>query len=124
MKFIIQILTWWNDQSLGTRIYTWRNGQFVGEDAQGNKYYETKDKKRRWAIYNGIIDGSRIPADWHGWLHHTFDECPGTEPLTHKKWEKEHQNNVSGSDAAYHPTGSIFAKSPNSSRDYEAWQPE
>lgn len=124
MKFILQILTWWNSQSLGTQIYTWRNGTIVGEDSQGNKYYENADKSRRWVIYNGIIDGSRIPADWHGWIHHTFDECPGTTPLVHKEWEKEHQKNVSGTDAAYHPAGSIFAPSSKSPRDYEAWQPE
>lgn len=124
MKFILQILTWWNSQSLGTQIYTWRNGEFVGEDSQGNKYYRTKDDKRRWVIYNGIIDGSRIPAEWHGWVHHTFDECPGTEPLVHKTWEKPHQKNVSGTDAAYHPNGSIFAAAPSTPSDYEAWQPE
>lgn len=124
MKFILQILTWWNSQSLGTQIYTWRNGTLVGEDDQGNKYYENTNKSRRWVIYNGIIDGSRISADWHGWLHHTFDECPGTTSLDHKDWEKSHKNNVSGTVDAYHPTGSILTATPKNSGDYDAWQPE
>ena len=123
MKFILRLLTWWNGQSFGTQIFTWRNGQLVGEDALGNKYYTNSDGSRRWVIYNGPIEGSRVSAEWHGWLHHTFDDCPGTTPLPHKTWEKPHLENLSGSDAAYHPPGSILSEQP-ANGDYEAWQPE
>ena len=123
MKFLLRMLTWWNGQSFGTQIFTWRNGQLVGEDELGNKYYTDKDHVRRWVIYNGPIEGSRVSPDWHGWLHHTFDNCPSTEPLTHNAWEKPHTENLSGTNAAYHPPGSIFAGQVGA-RDYEAWQPE
>ena len=123
MKFLLRMLTWWNGQSFGTQIFTWRNGQLVGEDELGNKYYTDKDHVRRWVIYNGPIEGSRVSPDWHGWLHHTFDNCPSTEPLAHNAWEKPHVENLSGTDAAYHPPGSIFA-GQTKARDYEAWQPE
>lgn len=122
MKFILRLLTWWNDQTIGTQLFTWRKGVLVGEDDQGNKYYTYKD--RRWVIYNGPIEGSRVPADWHGWLHKTFDNMPGNDPLEHKDWEKPHQKNLTGTDAAYHPAGSMYAGASTRAQDYEAWQPE
>ena len=42
-----QFFVWWNQQTLGTRIYTFLNGNFVGQDEFGNKYYENKKKKQK-----------------------------------------------------------------------------
>jgi NADH:ubiquinone oxidoreductase subunit len=123
MKFILSLLTWWNGQTIGTRLYTWRNGKPVGEDDLGNKYYETADGSRRWVIYNGPIEGSRVPAEWHGWLHHTFDNRPGNNPLPKHGWEKPSQPNPTGTVQAYHPKGSMVSGGVLRP-DYEAWQPE
>ena len=46
-KFLNWSLTWWNGSTLGTWIYTKRNGTFVGEDLFGNTYYQTRDGVRR-----------------------------------------------------------------------------
>ncbi len=124
MYFIKRIFTWWNGQTINTQFYTWRKGVHVGEDAQGNVFYETRDGKRRWVIYNGDVEASRISADWHGWLHHTFKEPPTKTPLTHKSWEKPHQENLTGTAMAYAPAGSIRAEKPADRSDYEAWQPK
>ena len=124
MYFIKRIFTWWNEQTINTQFYTWRKGVHVGEDAQGNVFYETRDGKRRWVIYNGDVEASRISADWHGWLHHTFKEPPTKTPLTHKLWEKPHQENLTGTAMAYAPAGSIRAEKPADRSDYEAWQPK
>ncbi len=123
MKFILSLLTWWNNQTIGTRLYTWRNGKPVGEDDLGNKYYQTADGRRRWVIYNGPIEGSRVPAEWHGWLHHTFDNRPGNNPLPKQSWEKPSVPNMTGTPQAYHPKGSL-AVGGTARADYEAWQPE
>ncbi|RPE71845.1 NADH:ubiquinone oxidoreductase subunit [Pacificibacter maritimus] len=120
----LRALVWWNDQTLGTQLFTWRNGIKVGDDAQGNIYYRNKDDSKRWVIYNGEIEASRVSPDWHGWLHQTFDEAPGTTPLEHKAWEKPHADNPTGTIAAYAPAGSIRRAQPAERRDYEAWQPE
>ena len=32
-----QFFTWWNGQTLNLRFYTWRKGEFVGEDEYGNR---------------------------------------------------------------------------------------
>ncbi len=124
MKFLLRLLTWWNGQTLGTQIFTARRGVKVGEDDQGNIFYRTADDKRRWVIYNGESEASRVSPDWHGWLHFTWDESPVDAPLPRKAWEKPHVENLTGTAAAYAPTGSIRRAAPAERRDYEAWKPE
>ena len=123
-SYINRIFTWWNGQTLNTQLYTWRKGQRVGEDEQGNVYYQTRDGKRRWVIFNGEAEASRVSPSWHGWLHHTFAEPPTEKPLAHKAWEKPHQENLTGTPLAYAPAGSIRRAEPVARRDYEAWTPE
>lgn len=124
MYFLKRLLTWWNSQTLGTQLFTWRRGVKVGEDAQGNAFYQTVDGKRRWVIFNGECEASRVSPDWHGWLHFTWDQPPTKAPLAHKAWEKPHQENLTGTTLAYAPAGSIRKGTPVERSDYEAWQPE
>ncbi|MBC7133283.1 MAG: NADH:ubiquinone oxidoreductase subunit NDUFA12 [Roseovarius sp.] len=121
---LLRAVTWWNGQTLNTQIYTWRNGVRVGEDAEGNTFYQSRDGKRRWVIFNGEAEASRISPEWHGWLHHTYAEPPTERPLPRKPWEKPHQENLTGTPLAYAPAGSIRRPTPVERRDYEAWQPE
>ena len=124
MNFILRLLTWWNSQTIGTQLFTWRNGVKVGEDQQGNVFYRSKDGKKRWVIFNGEAEASRISPEWHGWMHHTWDELPTDRPLPHKPWEKPHLANLTGTPEAYAPPGSIRKPQPQPRQDYEAWSPE
>ncbi|MFV0490529.1 MAG: NADH:ubiquinone oxidoreductase subunit NDUFA12 [Pseudorhodobacter sp.] len=124
MAFLKRLFTWWNGQTIGTQLFTRRKGERVGEDEQGNVFYQTRDKTRRWVIYNGEIEASRVSPEWHGWLHHTFDAPPTEIPLAHKPWEQPHHENLTGTPAAYAPSGSLRRRDPAPRRDYEAWQPE
>ncbi len=124
LNTLLRAVTWWNGQTLNTQLYTWRKGVKVGEDELGNRFYKTQDDKRRWVIFNGECEASRIGADWHGWLHHTFKEPPSEKPLAHKPWEKEHEENQTGTAMAYAPAGSIRRGAPAERQDYEAWSPE
>ncbi|WP_102222844.1 NADH:ubiquinone oxidoreductase subunit NDUFA12 [Acidimangrovimonas sediminis] len=124
MDFLKRTLTWWNSQTIGTQLFTWRRGQKVGEDAEGNTFFQTPDGKRRWVIYNGDIEASRVSPEWHGWLHFTWDQPPTEAPLAHKPWEKPHQENLTGTPMAYAPAGSLRRLKPVERSDYEAWQPE
>lgn len=124
MEFLKRLVTWWNSQTLGTQIFTARKGVKVGEDDQGNVYYQTRDGKRRWVIFNGEAEASRVSPDWHGWLHFTWDQPPTQAPLPHKAWERPHQENLTGTLSAYAPAGSIRKGAPVARQDYEAWQPE
>ena len=88
MSLLKTIFTWWNGATTGIHFTTWRRGHFVGQDELGNRYYEARDdrdsydrgRKRRWVIYKGYADASKVTAEWHGWLHYTFDEPPTSEP--------------------------------------------
>jgi len=68
LNTLLRAVTWWNGQTLNTQFFTWRKGVKVGEDDQGNIYYKTHDDAKRWVIFNGEIEASRISPDWHGWL--------------------------------------------------------
>ncbi|MBM7068306.1 NADH:ubiquinone oxidoreductase subunit NDUFA12 [Actibacterium sp. 188UL27-1] len=124
LNTFLRAVTWWNSQTLGTQLFTWRNGVKVGEDEAGNVFYQTRDGSRRWVIYNGEAEASRIGPDWHGWLHRTWDEPPSTAPLKRKTWEKPHQENLTGTTMAYAPSGSLRQAKPADRADYEAWTPE
>jgi NADH:ubiquinone oxidoreductase subunit len=126
MSLLSQIFTWWNGQTLGTRFFTARHGRPVGEDDQGNKFYQTADGKRRWVIFAGEAEASSVSPDWHGWLHHTFDEPPEEGQLPRKRWERDHRPNMTGTPAAYRPPGSVLVptRRARADGDYEAWRPE
>ena len=65
-----KIFIWWNQETLGTKLKTIFSGKFVGSDSLGNKYYQNK-KGKRWVIYNGEIDASKITDEWYSWMHFT-----------------------------------------------------
>ena len=103
MNSLLRAVTWWNGQTLNTQLFTWRKGNKVGEDSQGNIFYRNADDSKRWVIYNGEAEASRVDPDWHGWLHRTWDTPPTEAPLKHKPWEKPHQENLTGTPLAYAP---------------------
>ena len=109
---IKRIFTWWDGQSFGTQLWTRRHGEKVGEDAEGNVFYRNADDSRRWVIYDGENEASRVSPEWHGWLHRTWDEPPTEANLRRKDWEKPHQENLTGPMAAYAPAGSILKTAP------------
>lgn len=121
---IDRVLTWWNGATLNTMVWTRRHGEKVGEDSQGNVFYQTAGGVRRWVIFNGVSDASRVDTEWHGWLHHTFDSPPTVDPLLRRAWERPHQPNQTGTVNAYHPPGSLFSEKLKDRQDYDAWQPE
>jgi NADH:ubiquinone oxidoreductase subunit len=128
---LTRIFTWWNGSTIGTAIDIWRRGVFVGQDEQGNQYFEERrpsleGRKRRYVKYSGLAEASRVSPDWHGWLHYTFDEPPTVAPLKRQAWEKAHVPNLTGTRWAYRPQGSLARGGVRqaSSSDYEAWAPE
>lgn len=125
-KFLSHFFTWWNDCTLGTSLFTWRKGESVGTDDQGNRYYRERGGKRRWVIYDGAVEASRVPPEWHLWLHYTTDVPPSEQPLPRKTWEKDHAPNLTGTTQAYFPPGSLYSAGQRKSAtgDYEAWTPD
>ena len=122
--------------TLGTRLLTLLRGELVGSDAYGNKYYRLKrggelrrgggrfSRERRWVIYNGEPEGSKVPSEWHAWLHHMVDVVP--QPRQHYAWEKPHLPNLTGTPASYRPPGHDYEGGHRSraTGDYESWTPD
>ena len=111
-------------------VFTWLNGVRVGVDAEGNTYYRGRRKRggreRRWVIYNGEAEASRVPPEWHGWLHHQTDAVPAESNPLRRVWQKPPAANMTGSAASYLPPGHALAEGIRApaTGDYEAWRPE
>lgn len=133
-EYIVRFFTWWNGTTLGTQFYTWRFGGFVGEDEFGNRYFRAKGHvidpsvgdERRWVIYNGEADLSKVPPSWRQWLWHANDVPPSDERYVPRDWEKPNLPNMTGTPLAYRPRGSILAEAqrPAATGDYVPWVPD
>ncbi|MET0250907.1 MAG: NADH:ubiquinone oxidoreductase subunit NDUFA12 [Novosphingobium sp.] len=130
MGILSSIFTWWNGATIGTLLDSALRGEHVGTDGQGNRYYRAKKKlpdgrERRWVIYDGPNDASRVPAEWHGWLHGNFDGVPESHLPPPRIWEADHQHNQTGLATAYRPQGALErgGKRAAATGDYEAWTP-
>jgi NADH:ubiquinone oxidoreductase subunit len=123
------LFTWWQGQTLGTWLET-RRAREVGRDADGNVYYEDgraeAGQGRRWAIYAAGNDSSRVPPEWHLWLHRTRHAAPNDVPLPVKAWERPWRPNPTGTSAAERPRGSLagLGRRQSSTADYRAWTPD
>ena len=109
--------------TIGTLVMTWWKGELVGEDQFANRYYRVKRGDRRWVIYKGRPEASKVPAEWHAWLHHTIEAAP-TGDRTAADWEREHEPNLTGTEHAYHPSGSLLegGRRAATTADYESWR--
>lgn len=126
MGILAKIFTWWDGATIGTALYSARKGVSFGSDDMGNRYYQSRDGKRRWVIYDGANDASRVSPDWHGWLHHTHDGDPESYLPPARGFEAAAIPNLTGTDSAYRPAGAIErgGHRARATGDYEAWSPD
>ena len=117
---IKQIFTWWNSQTVGTFIYTTFFGKFKGTDQFGNKYYQN-NKGKRWVIYKGEINASKITSDWHSWIHGTSVDIPTKNQEKKFTWQKPHKDNKTGTKESYKPNK--ISKNSKKFKKYESWKP-
>src|SRR3954454_21604159 len=108
--------------TLGTWLLTWLRGEPVGTDEFGKRYYRLKNsqpqplgggrfsRERRWVIYKGEPEGSKVPPEWHAWLHHMYEEFPTPHPPY--AWKSPNEPNLTGTLASYHPRGSVLRGRP------------
>ncbi len=106
--------------------------KLAGTDPAGNKYFSARPRRgykreRRWVIYNGTPEASKVPPEWHGWLHHQTNVLPppATAESFRQPWQKPHSPNMTGSDGAYRPPGHVLSGSHRAAAtgDYEPWTP-
>ena len=120
MSFLKQLFIWWHKQTIGTFIYTLFTGKFVGKDEFDNKYY-TNSKGRRWVIYENNIEASKIPPEWHLWMHSTSSNKP-KENLKKFTWQKKHEENKTGTEESHKPDGSLTLDLKKNMKKYETWK--
>ena len=118
--FFKQLFRWWNRQTIGTFVYTFFFGKFVGADKFGNKYYQSSNEKR-WVIYKNTVESSKIPPEWHSWIHFQRKNKP-SEDEKKFNWQKEHQENLTGTSKAYKPEGSLSSNTKKNMKKYETWK--
>ncbi len=113
-KFISSLFIWWRGESLGTSLFTWHKGIYVGCDCCGNKYFRSRNDEKRWVLYAEDFDASSVSPIWHGWLHQTVNEIPSADDELHGVTK-----NMTGTVDAYHPNK--FEK--QFVNEYAPWSP-
>ena len=120
INFLKQIFTWWHRQTVGTFIYTLFTGKFVGNDQFGNKYY-SNSKGKRWVIYKNDIEASKIPPEWHLWIHYLSKDKP-VDKTSSFSWQKKYEGNLTGTERAHKPEGSLSTNPKKNMKKYETWK--
>ena len=102
----------------------------MGTDEFGNRYYRSKQRTRwgreqRWCMFKGANEPSKVPPEWHAWLHYTVDKMPDPQNSMIQPWQEVHQPNRTGTDGAYRPSGHTLegGRRAAATGDYEPWQP-
>ena len=117
LTFFKEIFTWWNGQTFGTRLQTTFFGKLVGEDELGNKYYQNK-KGKRWVIYNGEVEASKIPNEWYSWMHYLNNKIEFNQEFEKFSWQKKNIPNQTGTTKAFHPN----KNDKNEFKKYKSWK--
>ena len=128
---IKKLFAWWDGITLGALFDIRRRSTFVGSDDYGNAYYQERRVssgtfKKRYVIYKGLAEPSKVPAAWHGWLHYAVEVPPTETPLMRQSFEIDHTPNMTGTPWASRPEHSLknTAKRAESTNSYEAWKPD
>ena len=118
-----EIFTWWNSQTVGVRLWTYFSGKLVAKDEFDNRYYTNKNQSRRWVVYNGEVEASKVTPEWNNWLRFTSNDIP-SEESTRFKWQLRHTSNQTGTINAYSPKSSSFNRKKSArDLDYDKWKP-
>ena len=104
------------------KIYSKFFAQEIGQDEYGNKYYAEQNnspinnyRERRWVIYDGEIEASKVPQRWNAWLHHVTKEKP-TNYVRKEKWMKKHLPNS-------RRIINLDIEKKYSKKNYQSWNP-
>ena len=111
MAWALRIFTWWQVETFGTWLMTRLRGRQVGVDRLGNRYFENRQGTRRWVLYDGEVEASKVPPEWNAWLHHTAN-APPSDAAPSRPWEKEHISQFDGYAGRLPPAGPLVRRRP------------
>ena len=92
-------------------------GKFKGKDYFGNKYYQNKSGKR-WIIYNGEVDATKIPNEWYSWIHYLNNKIEHNHELKNLVGKKKIFQIQTGTSKAFHPN----KDDKNEYKKYKSWK--
>ena len=102
MGIFSEIFSWWGGNTWGTRLTILRAGP-PGREGRLRQHLVRAAKgvgplgrPRRWVTYTDFAEASKVPAEWHGWLHYTVDEPPTAQSYQPRPWQRPHLMNHDG----------------------------
>jgi NADH:ubiquinone oxidoreductase subunit len=112
---------------IGTLLLFRFGGHEIGKDPYGNRYFRERKtpkgvRERRWVLYAGEPEASKVPPEWHIWLHHTAD-APIPDSAR-RAWQKPHIANMTGTPDAWFPPALEGKARDKATGDYQAWKPD
>ncbi|KAE8218296.1 hypothetical protein CF319_g7805 [Tilletia indica] len=85
-----------------------KSGTLVGEDRNGNKYYENLDEipgRHRWVDFaQNNPNSSQVDPSWHGWLAHIRKDPPTNDAVliqSTPSWLSPPGENLTGTRGAF-----------------------
>ncbi len=65
----------------------------VGEDEYGNEFFELKTtdylgRKKRYCLYRGVVEASKISPEWHPFMHYQIEARDVKSTYKQYKWQK------------------------------------
>lgn len=103
--------------------------KFEGTDRFSNKFYSYLDKslgkERRYVIYKGYYEPSKVSPAWFSWLHYLSPNIPLDDELNYEWQTHSSRLNLTGTSEKYQPEG---IKNPTEFAEkikiYQAWVPD
>ena len=80
---------------------------------------KNNNRERRFIVYSGIVEASKVPQEWNAWLHHVTNDLPKKKPKL--SWMKDHLPNMTGTPYAYEYKDQKIRKIKNI---YTVWRPD
>lgn len=90
------------------RIYLNFAGTKVGVDDYGNKYFELKrtdsfGRKKRYCLYNGKPEASKISPEWFPFMHYQIEASDVIKNRKQYKWQRNALPDLTLSEIKYLP---------------------
>ncbi|MFA6280135.1 MAG: NADH-ubiquinone oxidoreductase subunit NDUFA12 family protein [Bdellovibrionales bacterium] len=118
---------------IGTKLTVVLFGRLAFTDAYDNRYYvvqkprwRSKATEKRWVLYAGAPEATKVPPEAFVWLHHLCDQPLPKVGRTRYGKDVEHHPNLTGTVVASFPSGyglSLKKGTLPRHRDNQAWQP-
>lgn len=100
------------------KFFIKKTASFLAKDKFGNEYYVSRFRKdylgrnKRFVLYKGKNEPSKVSAGWHAWLHYMVDRVPMETIATHVP-------NLTGTKHAHSP----LVHKLEETNTYKRWSP-